>query len=394
MDKTIKILTVVLAAQVVLAAGLDYGHRRLAPVPSDTPLFKVDSAQVDHVLIEGSGKAKVELAKKDGKWTLSNPAGFPADAQKVDGLIDKLVALDHGAPVTTSSSAEKRFKVADDDFERRITLAAGSKTLAQLYVGDSPSMHEVHARPAKEDSVYSIKFASYDAPVKTTDWEDKTILEIPPDKIQAIDVAGLHLQHQPAAATPKPAAAPTTTPTASVNANGQVAVNGLASGQAGAAKTPAAPQWTATGAGDLARFSAGAADKLAQQLADLRFRDVLGTAPKPEYGMDHPVLNFRVVRQDGSEVDYTLARDEPPASAASAGPSAQSKAPPPPEQYTLKVSTRPEYFALDSAEAKSLLADTATDSLLSAKPAPAATPPKSAKAPTGQAAGKGASGHA
>lgn len=389
MEKTIKILTIALAAQVVLAAGLDYGHRRLAPVPSNTPLFKVDSAQVDHVLIEGSGNAKVELAKKDGKWTLNNPAGFPADAQKVDGLIDKLVALDHGAPVTTSASAEKRFKVANDDFERRITLAAGDKTLAQLYVGNSPSMHEVHARAAKEDSVYSIKFASYDAPVKSTDWEDKTILEIPPDKIQAIDVAGLHLQHQPA-----PAAAATAMPTASVNANGKVAVTGLTPAGPDASEKPTAPQWTATGAGDLTRFSAGAADKLAQQLADLRFRDVLGTAPKPGDGMDHPVLHFRVLRQDGSEVDYTLARSEPPASTATAGQSAKSKAEPPPEQYTLKVSARPEYFALDTAQAKSLLADTATDSLLSAKPAPAATPPKSAKAATGQAAGKGASAHA
>src|SRR5690606_9041202 len=80
--------------------------------------------------------------------------------------------------------------------------------------------------------------------------------------------------------------------------------------------------------------------------ADPRCDDVLGTEAKPEYGLENPLLRLGVERRDGQRVEYLLGKA------------------PEQEEYTLKVSTRPEHFRLAGWRSRSLVEAASRDALL------------------------------
>jgi hypothetical protein len=344
MEKTIRVLVVLLAAQLLLAAGMRFTGPNLAAAHPHTPLLALGDKPVDRLTIEGPDGARVVLAKRDKGWVLPESGNFPADRVQVDTLLGRLEGLQRGLPVATSAGALKRFKVSDEGFERRVTLAHGDDTLATLYLGSAPDMHHVNARTAQDDVVYAVDFAAYEAPDKAGDWEDKAILQVPKEDIASIAAAGLTLHRASAAPADKAAA----------GGHGNPAV-------------PASWQIDGLGAGEVVD-QAGAKD-LAAQLAQLRVGAVLGTEAKPGYGLDKPALTLSVTRQGGAKIDYQL------------GPTGK-------EGYAvLKSSTRPEYFRIPSYTADALIKAAGRTQLVQAAPAPAAA--AAAAAPQGQAPANG-----
>jgi hypothetical protein len=341
MEKTIRILSIVLVAQLLLAVGMSLTGPNLVAAHPNTPLFTLGDRPVDHLTIEGPDGARVVLAKQGQGWVLPDNGVYPADRAQVDSLLSRLEGLQRGLPVATTSGALKRFKVSDESFERRVLLAHGDDTLATLYLGSSPDMHHVHARTSKDDAIYSVDFAVYEAPDKAADWEDKTVLQFPQDSLETIDVAGLTLHHVPAAVVDK--------------GPNKSAANGEA--------RPASWQIEAAGQGEVVN-PAGVQD-LAGKLARLRIGAVLGTGAKPEYGLEKPALTLSVTRKGGEQLEYRL------------GPTNK-------EGYAvLKSSARPEYFRLPGYTADALIKAAARTQLVQAAPVPAVA----AHATAGQPAG-------
>jgi len=315
MKKTIQWLAVLLAAQLLLALGLGLSGSALTPSQGgDTPLLAFDKAAVDRITLEGPDQAKVVLVKKEGRWRLPEAGDFPADSTRVAQLLDRLAGLKGGDVVATTRSAHDRFKVSDEAFERRITLAKGDATQATLYLGSSPALRRVHARRQGEEAVHIVELAIFDVPVKAADWQDKALLTVPQDQIAAIDLDGLRIERRT---------------------------------EDGTAKEKAA-QWTANPLPQGKRLKADAAAKLARLLAELRFDAVLGKEAKPEYGLDTPALRLTLTRTGAEPVEYRLGK-------------AANK-----EEYTLKVSSRPEYFRLPSWTAKDLIDAARRETLLEA----------------------------
>jgi hypothetical protein len=341
MDKTIRLLAALLGLQLLLALGLQFTGTNLAATASNgnAPLVTIDKDKVDHFTIEGPDAAKVILAKVDGNWQLPERHNFPADTNKVKRLLSRLEGLKRGQPVTTTSGAHVRFKVADDAFERRITLAADDQTLAKLYLGTSPSVRQVHARVDDQKPVYAVELETYDVPAAADEWEDKTLLEIPKPEIQSIDVAGLHLTRTAESATTKSTTSKDSGP----------ATEGSSAKSPKAGVKPAQPAWQATGLVKDETINRDAINKLAGLLADLRFGSVAGWEAKVEYGLDKPILRLSLIRKGGQQVEYLL------------GKTADK------EEYTLKVSTRPEYFRLPTYTAKPLINAAKRETLLATK---------------------------
>lgn len=334
MKKTISLLGALLAAQLLLAFGLAFTGPRLSAKTANRPLFTLGGKSIDRITIEGPDKAKVVLAKAGDAWQLPDEGNFPADKARADTLVRTLEGLNEGAPVATTSDALARFKVAADRYERRVTLAAGSKTLATLYFGTSPSMREIHARRSGQRDVYSVAFASYQVPAKADEWEDKAVLQLPKKAIASIDVAGLHIVRTAGAASPAKA------PVEAVR-----------------------PEWKADGLPKGESLSTEAADKLAGLIANLRIGSVIGKDAPADAGLDKPVLEISLVKRGGAKVGYAL------------GKSKDGK------RYTLRTSARPEYFSLpgyvaeplvDAAKRASLLIGPSATRHPSAAPAPAA----------------------
>src|SRR5690606_9041200 len=198
MKRTIQILAVLLVAQLLLAVALFLPGTPLGRSASaGGPLVEFDPAAIDRITIEGPEDARVALARRDGAWQVDGDTMFPADARRVEELLDRLAKLQAGDVVATSASAHERFKVADESFERRVTLASGERTVATLYGGTSPALRRLHVRAGGEDEVRIAELAAYDIPVQGKDWRDTSVLAIPEDEIAAIEVADLRIERAP-----------------------------------------------------------------------------------------------------------------------------------------------------------------------------------------------------
>lgn len=330
MQRNIVFLFALLAAQVVLAVGVSLTDPDLSESRPDAELVSLDTEAVNRIRIEGADGAEVVLARGEGGgWVLPNENGFPAAEMNVSRLLNSLGDLQRGFAVATSSSARSRLKVAEEDFERRLTFFDGDTELETLYLGTSAGANQVHARTGDDEPVYLVDFGAFNAPASSSDWQDKTTLRVPRDEIDALQVAGLSLNR--------------VVPDDSGDASGGASdgdAGGRASGDSQAASAQTASQGaggdTPSGAGDArwmledgpadATVRQGNVDSLAIQLAQLTTGAVLGTEARDSYGLDEPELELTIVRNDGEQVELTLA------SRADA------------DSYVLKSSARPEYF--------------------------------------------------
>ena len=89
MQKTIGILAVLLAAQLVLAVSLSFTTPDLSAAKPDTPLFDLGEHSVERLTIEGPDQQRVVLAREGENWVLPQLEGFPADRTRVDGLLNR-----------------------------------------------------------------------------------------------------------------------------------------------------------------------------------------------------------------------------------------------------------------------------------------------------------------
>ncbi len=169
MNKTT--LIVVLAIQLVIIGVLLAA--RGGNVTEPEPLLSFDAAAVDALTVSNA-EGSVKLVKSGAAWQL--PGGAPADATKIDAMLEKLADSPGSWPVATTAKAVKRFEVGVQNHQRRLTLSANGEVVADIYLGTSPSYRRAHARRVGDDDVYAITFSNYEATVEASDWLDKALL--------------------------------------------------------------------------------------------------------------------------------------------------------------------------------------------------------------------------
>ena len=169
MNKTT--LTFALAIQLAAIGVLLAVRSGSATTPE--PFLSFDAETIDALTVANS-EGSVNLAKTDDGWHL--PDGVPADASKIDEVVQKLADATGGWPVASQASSAERFEVTEENHQRHLVLKAGEDTVADLYLGTSPGYRKAHARRADDDDVYAITFSNYEAGVKASDWLDKSLL--------------------------------------------------------------------------------------------------------------------------------------------------------------------------------------------------------------------------
>ncbi len=348
MQRWIPILAVVLGLQLALAMALGVSGERLTAQKPDTPLVQTDLKTADRLLIEGptaadqptdkdaekTAPAPVELSKQDGKWILPTYYDAPADASRVQGVLDKLADIKRGYAVATTAGALKRFKVAKDTFERRVVVSHGDETLATIYLGSSPGLRKTHARTAADEAVYAVELTAYELPSQAGEWLDKGLLKADADALAAIEVrqgdqSGLKLIRDDEGADDQ--------------------------GKGG---------WRAEGLPEGEQLNAEQAQALARAITELRVDGVLGTEAKPEWRQDQPLLTLGLEKRNGEMVLWTLSKPEKG------------------DLHVLKASNRPWYLELEEWNAKPLVEAAARDKLI------VADRPAEAEKPAGEAAVK------
>jgi|TARA_Y100000294_G_scaffold168910_1_gene179500 hypothetical protein len=165
-------MSVLLAAQVLLVAGLM--TRDALSGTSTAP----DFVSFDPVIVDGlsvvAGEDSVRLTRDGEAWRLDD--AYPADNARIGEVLEKLAGLSAPWPVATSADTAVRFEVADDNFQRRLTLSSDDEVLADILLGTSPGYRRVHARRSGTDEVYSVNLSNHELPADAGQWLDKGLL--------------------------------------------------------------------------------------------------------------------------------------------------------------------------------------------------------------------------
>lgn len=177
MKKTIRILGVIFIAQLMVVTVLLLPTEESRENINQQGLFTFSPEKIDKIVISGEGKVLV-LNSENTEWSLPEYYGFPVAENRVPAFIQKLIDFKQGWPVATTAAAAKRFKVSEDNFERKIEMYQGETLLDTLYVGRSPGFRKVHVRKASANNIYDVTFSAFDASIKAADWRDTSLLRL------------------------------------------------------------------------------------------------------------------------------------------------------------------------------------------------------------------------
>lgn len=177
MNRFNQLLGTALAVQIVIAGGLYYGSQPPAADQIQMALLNTEKSQIDRIAIyEGNGNTAV-ISKVDGRWLLPDYHQLPANQSKVLDILNTLETTKSGWPVATTESSRERFEVADNNFQKKVTLSQGDNEIQTLYLGTSPGFKQAHVRRAGEDEIYAVRLNSYDLPPQHASWLDKNLLQ-------------------------------------------------------------------------------------------------------------------------------------------------------------------------------------------------------------------------
>lgn len=270
MDKTIRILIGLLIAQLVIAAVVLWP--RPAATGSNEPLFPgltVDA--IVSVKVSDDTGHNVQVAKRGNEWVLPDADDYPAQADRVTALLNKIVALKTSRLVTQTVASHKRLRVAADDFARRVDLTTADGETSTLFIGTAPQAQATHVRAEGQDQVYlTDELTAFDAGAQPSAYVNTAYVSVP-----AADVTGLTLQ----------------------NAQGQLVLQKDANGA-----------WTLADLALTEQVDSAAVDNLVRRATSMTLLRPLGKQAKPEYGLDAPVavVTLAVRSGDGQSQTITL----------------------------------------------------------------------------------------
>lgn len=198
MTKINRVLIALFFLQILLVMGMNIGGQE----PADTRLSKVfdglDPAKVTRVKIIGEPKdaadpsagpqQSIELVKDGTQWSLGGADNYPADNTKVDELLEKLAKLKSRGPVLTKASHHKKVEVADDKYQRDVTLTHDGKEI-RFFVGTSPSFKNVHLRRAGSNEVLQAsELTSWEVGTRAHDWINRDYVKFPEKDVWGVKV--------------------------------------------------------------------------------------------------------------------------------------------------------------------------------------------------------------
>ncbi len=189
MARWIRILAIVLGLQVLLAGLLWWGARTPQEPGGEARFVDWSPEQVTALTIEGpEGRSSVTLERRGGDWVIARLDDLPAAGARIEDLLRRLHEARVGAAVGTTASALKRFRVADQAYERRLTLRGPGNATQVLYVGESAGPGRVYARVAGRDTAHELGVRRYEIGDTVADWADKSLLQVDAGQIERVSI--------------------------------------------------------------------------------------------------------------------------------------------------------------------------------------------------------------
>lgn len=263
MKKLIPILSTLLVAQIALAFGLNYAEKTKR-TDTGKKILSANLSSIDQIVLE-KNEHKLTLQKVGKTWTLPQVYNFPATAESVARLLDKLGGLNGSWPVASTEDAAPRFKVATNDFAERIVLKSANKDVSTVLIGSSAGYNKVHLRADKTNEIFAVELPDREISTESADWIDRSAVELPSDDIDVVELPQLKL-------------------------------------------TRKKQDFDLAFGGKVVSIDATSASDILENVAGIDISDVLGTQKKSEYGLDAPFFTFKVGLKNGTKLEYKFGK--------------------------------------------------------------------------------------
>ena len=194
MQKMLTIAATLLVLQIGLVVFFYKSETGQKTTTPDTPFLGMKADQVTAFEITGPQKERVVVEKIGTDWIIKDSFGAPANGEQVNAFITKLSELKKGFAVATSAGAAKRFKVADDQFERHVVLREKDQIVGEFYVGTSPGFRQIHARKAGTDEVLAVALSTFELETGVSPWLDKNLFKLKKEDIVLLSFPGFVLR--------------------------------------------------------------------------------------------------------------------------------------------------------------------------------------------------------
>lgn len=198
MRVSIKTLSWILAAQLCLAGYFWYSSQKSSNQDtfSGKPLLQFGFNQLKEIHIKGENEKSTLLVKQGEHWLIDNYYHVPASTAKVDSFIHNIQQLKSSWPVATTKDTANRFKVAPEQFVRKIIFVDEQGNGESLFLGTAPTYKKVHARAINENNIYAIPFNLHEASDKPVDWIQADLLHFNKETVSAIHLPDYSLQKE------------------------------------------------------------------------------------------------------------------------------------------------------------------------------------------------------
>ncbi|MEP5765295.1 MAG: DUF4340 domain-containing protein [Halieaceae bacterium] len=177
MNRISHILTLLLAAQLLLAATVFWPREQQGENDARAALLNVDGASVERIAISDSDNTVILQREGDG-WVLPEYHSLPVDSTRLPRVLQQLPQLSRGWPVANSGAAAVRFEVSPEKYQRQVQYFQDEAEAGKLFIGTSPGFRKVHVRIDDTEPVYAVEFNSFDLPAEATEWLDKNLLRV------------------------------------------------------------------------------------------------------------------------------------------------------------------------------------------------------------------------
>ncbi|TEU17985.1 MAG: DUF4340 domain-containing protein [Anaerolineales bacterium] len=178
-----QILAGILVIQIIL--GIVVFWPKSAATGASEPLFPdMEVGDIVDLAIADADDNSVQLKKVSGDWVLPDADDYPAQADKITPLLDKMVGLTTGRLVTRTDASHKRLQVAPDDFMRRIDFETADGTKHTFYLGSSPRYGTTHFRVDGQSETYlTSELSTWETKADAASWVDTAYLSVSQDDV-------------------------------------------------------------------------------------------------------------------------------------------------------------------------------------------------------------------
>jgi len=185
-----QILAGILIIQIVICTMVFWP--KSAVTNTNEPVFSDVQAEdiVAMTILDADGNS-VALRRIVGEWVLPDADDYPAEADKIGELLDKIVGLTTERLVTRTDASHQRLQVAAGDFVRRVDLEMKDGATRTLFLGSSPNYGATHFRLEGQSETYlTSDISAWEVSGKASGWIDTAYLRVPQD-----DIVGMTLEN-------------------------------------------------------------------------------------------------------------------------------------------------------------------------------------------------------